>query len=122
MIVVEDLSESISFYELLGFIHLETIQRPKDTVAVLRKEQLMLELMKLPDGEETYQTPRKDSDVGFRHIGFKVDDIEKVYEMYREKIHFKGPPISSAGRGDRKILFFSDPNGIELHFIQEQNN
>jgi catechol 2,3-dioxygenase-like lactoylglutathione lyase family enzyme len=120
LIVVNNLEESINFYELLGFRHLETVQRPTDIVGVLQKDELKLELMKLPEGEETYRTPRKDSDIGFRHIGFKVDNLRAVYEHYKDKITFQGPPVESAGRGTRKLLFFHDPNGVELHFIQEE--
>lgn len=119
LIVVQDLEETISFYRHLGFVHVETIDRPNDTLGLMEKDGLKLELMKLPDGEETHRRPRKDSDIGFRHIGFRVEDVQEAYEALRGSIRFDGPPVSSAGRGDRKILFFKDPNGVELHFIQE---
>jgi catechol 2,3-dioxygenase-like lactoylglutathione lyase family enzyme len=119
LIVVKNLYETIDFYKLLDFRHLETVQRPHDVVGVMQKDQLKLELMKLPVGEETYRVPRTDTEVGFRHIGFKVEDIQAVYEHYKDKIMFREPPQVSAGRGRRKILFFNDPNGVELHFIQE---
>lgn len=119
LIVVKDLEDTIHFYRHLGFIHVETVNRPNDTVGVMEKDGLKLELMKLPDGEETHRKPRKNSDIGFRHIGFKVENVQEVYESLRDRIQFDGPPVNSAGRGDRKILFFKDPNGVELHFIQE---
>jgi len=119
LIVVKDLEDTIRFYRHLGFTHVETINRPNDTVGLIEKDGLKLELMKLPDGEETHRQPRKNSDIGFRHIGFKVEDIQEVYECLRDKIQFDAPPVNSAGRGERKILFFKDPNGLELHFIQE---
>lgn len=119
LFVVQDLETTISFYSHLGFTHLETIKRPNDTVGVIKKDGLMIELMQLPLGKETYRTPRKNSDIGFRHIGFRVDDIEEVYEALKDKIMFDGPPVHSAGRGDRRLLFFKDPDGVELHFIQE---
>ena len=119
LIVVKDLEDTIRFYGHLGFRHVETINRPNDKVGLMEKDGLKLELMKLPDGEETHRRPRRNSDIGFRHIGFKVEDVQEVYEGLRDRIRFDGPPVSSAGRGDRKILFFKDPNGVELHFIQE---
>jgi hypothetical protein len=67
LIVVKDLEETISFYQHLGFKHLETIKRPNDTVGVIKKDNLMIELMQLPKGDETYRAPRKNSDIGFRH-------------------------------------------------------
>ncbi len=119
LLVVKDLENTISFYKHLGFTHVETIKRPNDTVGVIKKDNLMIELMELPDGYETYREPRKNSDIGFRHIGFRVENIQEVYESLKDKIQFDGPPVGSAGRGDRKLLFFKDPNGVELHFIQE---
>jgi catechol 2,3-dioxygenase-like lactoylglutathione lyase family enzyme len=119
LIVVKDLEDTISFYRHLGFTHVETIERPNDTVGVIKKDGLMIELMQLPPGEETYREPRKNSDIGFRHLGFRVDDMQEVYESLKDKIEFDGPPVHSAGRGDRRLLFFKDPNGVELHFIQD---
>ena len=119
LLVVKDLEDTINFYQHLGFKHLETIKRPNDTVGVIKKDNLMIELMQLPPGKETYRVPRIDSDIGFRHIGFRVEDIDEVYEALKDKIEFDGPPVHSVGRGERKLLFFKDPNGIELHFIQE---
>lgn len=119
LLVVKDIEKSVSFYRLLGFEHVETIQRPKDRVGVITKDSLTFELMQLPKGEETYREPRKDSDIGFRHIGFRVDDLQETYENLKHKITFDGPPVRSAGRGNRQLLFFKDPDGVELHFIQE---
>jgi catechol 2,3-dioxygenase-like lactoylglutathione lyase family enzyme len=119
LLVVKDLENTISFYRHLGFTHEETIKRPNDTVGVIKKDNLMIELMQLPEGHETYREPRKNSDIGFRHIGFRVEDIQGVYESLKDKIQFDGPPGHSAGRGERKLLFFKDPDGVELHFIQE---
>ena len=119
LIVVKDLNESLNFYKLLGFKHIKTVQRTNDVLGVMQKEKIKLELMMLSEGKETYRVPRVDSDIGFRHIGFKVKDIQTVYDYYKDKIIFRGHPQESPGRGGRKILFFEDPNGIELHFIQE---
>lgn len=119
LIVIKDIKASIDFYQLLGFKYIETIQRPNDQVVIMRKDNLKLELMKLPKGTETYRSPRINSDVGFRHIGFKVDDIQEIYVNLKDKIKFDSPLKFSPGREDRKILLFKDPNGIELHFIQD---
>jgi len=114
LLVVNDLESTINFYT-----HLETVNRPNDIVGVIKKDNLMIELMQLPEGHETYRDPRKNSDIGFRHIGFRVEDMEEVYESLKDTIQFDGPPVISAGRGARRLLFFKDPDGVELHFIQE---
>ncbi|UCH56956.1 MAG: VOC family protein [Candidatus Bathyarchaeota archaeon] len=119
LIVVKDLERSIEFYKLLGFEHLETLQRPNDRVAALRMGETKVELMNLPPGKETYRAPRKLSDTGFRHIGFRVKDVQVVYERLKDRIRFDSPPKATAGRGNRMIVFFRDPDGVEMHFVQE---
>ncbi len=119
LIVVENLERSIEFYKLLGFKHLETIQRPEDRVGVLQLGEIKFELMCLTEGRETYRTPRILTDTGFRHVGFRVDDVEKVYETLKDKIQFEAPPRAIAGRGNRMTVFFKDPDGVEMHFVQE---
>jgi glyoxylase I family protein len=119
LIVARDLERSIEFYKSIGFEHLETIQRPKDRVAVMRLGGVKIEIMNLPEGEETMREPRKLTDLGFRHIGFKVDDLDEVYERLKDRISFDSPPRKIAGRGNRMTVFFKDPDGVEMHFVQE---
>ncbi len=119
LIVASDLERSIEFYALIGFEHLETIQRPNDRVAVMRLGSVKVELMNLPEGKETLREPRKPTDLGFRHIGFKVDDLNELYERLKDKIGFDSPPRKIAGRGNRMTIFFRDPDGVEMHFVQE---
>ena len=119
LIVVKDLERSIKFYELLGFDHVETIQRPDDRVGVMRLGEVKIELMCLREGLETHRPPRKITDLGFRHVGFKVDDVEETYKGLKDLIQFDSPPRPIAGRGGRMTVFFKDPDGVELHFVQE---
>ena len=119
LIVASDLERSIEFYTLIGFEHLETIQRPNDRVAVMRLGSVKIELMNLPEGKETLREPRKLTDLGFRHIGFKVDDLTSIYERLKDKINFDSPPRKIPGRGSRMTIFFKDPDGVEMHFVQE---
>jgi catechol 2,3-dioxygenase-like lactoylglutathione lyase family enzyme len=118
LIVVEDMERSIKFYKLLGFEHLETIQRPDDRVGVMKLGQVKMELMCQRKGLETYRAPRRRTDIGFRHIGFRVDNVEKVYEELKEVIRFDSPPVPISGREGRMTVFFKDPDGVELHFVQ----
>ena len=118
LLVVKDLERSIGFYKLLGFDHVETIQRPNDRVGVMRLDEAKIELMCLPEGVETHRPPRKITDLGFRHMGFRVDDVEETYEGLKDLIQFDSPPRPIAGRGGRMTVFFKDPDGVELHFVQ----
>lgn len=119
LIVVENLERSMGFYKLLGFRHVETIQRPEDRVAVMRLGETKLELMCLPEGRETRRPARRLTDIGFRHLGFRVEDIDEVYSRLKDKISFESPPTPMTGRAGRMTVFFSDPDGVELHFVQE---
>jgi len=119
LIVVKDLEHSTEFYELLGFVHVETIQRPEDRVAVMRLGNFKLEMMCLPEGRETYRHPKKLTDVGFRHIGLRVNDVGAVYERLKDRIGFDSPPRPIPGRSGRMTVFFHDPDGVELHFVQQ---
>ena len=114
LIVVEDLDRSIRFYKLLGFEHLETIHRPDDRVGVMRLGRTKMELMCLREGMETHRPPRRVTDIGLR-----VDSIEEAYERLRDVIRFDSPPRPIAGRSGRMTVFFRDPDGVELHFVQE---
>jgi len=42
-----------------------------------------------------------------------------VYRRLKDKIRFESPPIPIAGRAGRMTVFFSDPDGVELHFVHE---
>lgn len=119
LIIVRELERSIEFYRLLGFHHIETIQRPEDRVGVMRLGDTKIELMCLSEGRETHRLPRNLTDIGFRHLGFRVDDIDEVYNRLKDKIRFDSPPTPMTGRAGRMTVFFADPDGVELHFVQE---
>jgi catechol 2,3-dioxygenase-like lactoylglutathione lyase family enzyme len=120
LIVVSNLENSIEFYKSIGFNHKRTIQREKDRVAVMEMGDIKIEMMNLPKGMETYREPRIDSDIGFRHIGIKVNNLKEVYNKLKEKIDFDSPPRPIKNRPGRFTVFFKDPDGIELHFVQEE--
>jgi len=119
LIVVHDLELSVEFYRLLGFSHVQTIQRPDDRVAVMRLGEAKIELMEQREGLETHRPPRRITDIGFRHLGFKVEDVVGSYERLKDRVSFDSPPIPIAGRPGRLTVFFHDPDGTELHLVQE---
>ena len=119
LIVVHDLERSVEFYGLLGFRHVETIQRPDDRVAVMRLGDAKIELMHQREGLETSRPPRRITDTGFRHLGFRVPDVEAAYSRLKGGVRFESPPIPIAGRPGRLTVFFHDPDGTELHLVQE---
>ena len=120
LIVVSDLERSVDFYGLIGFLHVETIQRPDDRVAVMRLGDARIELMHQREGLETSRPPRRVTDIGFRHLGFRVSDVAEAYERLKDRVRFDSPPIPIAGRPGRLTVFFHDPDGTELHLVQDQ--
>jgi catechol 2,3-dioxygenase-like lactoylglutathione lyase family enzyme len=120
LIVVSDLERSVDFYGLIGFRHVETIQRPDDRVAVMRLGDARIELMHQREGLETSRPPRRVTDIGFRHLGFRVSDVAEAYERLKDRVRFDSPPIPIAGRPGRLTVFFHDPDGTELHLVQDQ--
>lgn len=119
LFVVKNLERSIEFYKILGFKHIETIQRTNDQVSVMQMGPIKIEMICLPEGKETYRPPRKKTDIGFRHIGIRVDDVKKVYEQLKDNIEFDSPPRQTLGRQGRMTVFFKDPDGTEVHFVQD---
>lgn len=119
LIVVGNLERSVEFYGLLGFQHIETIQRPDDRVAVMRLGEAKIELMHQREGMETHRPPRRITDIGFRHLGLKVPDVAAAYRRLKDRVRFDSPPSRIAGRPGRLTVFFRDPDGTELHLVQE---
>ncbi|MFH2109977.1 MAG: VOC family protein [Candidatus Bathyarchaeota archaeon] len=119
LIVVQNLERSVEFYRLLGFKHVQTIQRPDDRVAVMRLGETKIELMHQREGLETHRPPRRLSDLGFRHMGFRVPDVAASYSRLKDRIRFDSPPTPIAGRPGRLTVFFKDPDDTELHLVQE---
>ena len=70
----------------------------------------------LPELTKDWEAERKRIDSRFRT---KVDDMEETYKGLKDLIQFDSPPRPIAGRGGRVTVFFKDPDGVELHFVQE---
>ncbi|MFP3951760.1 MAG: VOC family protein [Candidatus Bathyarchaeia archaeon] len=119
LIVVSDLEKSREFYELIGFRHVRTIDRGSDRVCVMEMGDIKLEMMCFPEGEETYRRQRRLTDVGFRHFGIRVEDVEDIYNQLKQHIEFDSPPRMIKSRPGRLTVFFRDPDGMEIHFVQE---
>jgi hypothetical protein len=52
-------------------------------------------------------------------LGFRVPDVEAAYSRLKGRVRFESPPIPIAGRPGRLTVFFHDPDGTELHLVQE---
>lgn len=119
-----DLERSKDFYcGTLGFEDLGT--RVVDPVKGVRRCRLesggrFLELETVPEPDETAWV-RDDLQLGVRHIGMKVDDVDSWAERVRATgAHFTMEPKDAFG--DVRITFFEDPDGTLLEFVQGNVN
>ena len=65
------------------------------------------------------------NDVGYPHIGFEVDDINKAYEQLKKKgVKFKSPPTRITREGNPmfgwQVVYFWGPEGMTLEFQQRK--
>tara|TARA_B100000315_G_C14416328_1_gene513394 strand:- start:14 stop:466 length:453 start_codon:yes stop_codon:yes gene_type:complete len=61
------------------------------------------------------------NNVGVTHIAFKVNEIEKLYQdLVSKGVRFNSPPQSLGTKelGLIKAVYFKDPDGITLEFME----
>jgi len=69
----------------------------------------------------------RNCDVGAIHLCFEVDDIEVAHrELVDQDVHINsgpleigaGPDVDSGGLAGVKVLYFRDPDGVQLEFFE----
>ena len=98
--------ENLSFYEKLGFIEKNRIERGYDTVVFMENNSIVLEIFIDPNHPERVSGPEA---LGLRHIAFVVESLEEVMSVVEcEEIR--------TDWFDRRFTFTKDPDGqpIEL--------
>lgn len=140
-LVVRDLDGAVAFYtEVLGLEvtmrallegeWIETIAGLEGVVADCVYLQppgggprIELLCFQFPEGAEPAgHTPNVP---GFRHVAFRVDDIEATYHALREKgVLFQSPPVAVPeevvrhGSGRKRLCYFHDPEGNLLEIAE----
>ena len=96
--------ENLAFYEKLGFIEVNRIERKQDVVVFMENNSIVLEIFIDSNHPERVSEPEA---YGLRHIAFVVDDLSKVDVECEE--------IRTDWFG-RRFTFTKDPDGqpIEL--------
>lgn len=115
-IIVSDYGKSREFYvEKLGFEIVRENYRPEngDYKLDLRLGDCELELFGKPEAPKRLSYPEA---CGLRHLAFHVEDIEKAVEELN-KMGIMTEEIRTDSFTDKKMTFFSDPDGLplELH-------
>ena len=102
--------ENLSFYEKLGFIEKNRIERGYDTVVFMECDGLLLEVFIDPNHPARVTNPEA---MGLRHIAFVVESLEEVMrDVECEEI-----------RTDwfgRRFTFTKDPDGQPIE-LKEKN-
>ena len=103
--------ENLSFYEKLGFIEKNRIERGYDTVVFMENGALLLEVFIDPNHPARVTNPEA---MGLRHIAFVVESLEEVMrDVQCEEI-----------RTDwfgRRFTFTKDPDGQPIELKEKKN-
>jgi catechol 2,3-dioxygenase-like lactoylglutathione lyase family enzyme len=125
-LTVRDLDRSVDFYtRLVGLSLLDTTDgsgapggADGRRHAVLSAGPVEVRLREVPGAADSGWLP-DDLQRGFRHVGFKVTDIDARAAVLREQgVQFRMAPTDA--HGQVRIAFFYDPDGVHLEFIEGQ--
>ena len=116
---VSDIQKSIEFYS--GVLNL----KQKQTVNF---DDFAISYFALPDGSrlelfdyygQNENEPRKESEVGLRHLAFEVEDVAAHEDLLRSKgVEITLPTCDLPELGVR-VLLFLDPNDVTLEFCEK---
>jgi len=111
---VTDIARSVRFYTT--FLAAELVGEPTDARAVLDVVTATIELV-LVDDPTVSTWEGDDLQRGFRHIGFKVADVDAlVAPLKAADVPFHLDPLEA--EGGVRITFFSDPDGTLLELVE----
>lgn len=109
---VTDIARSVDFYS--RFLGTEAIS-VGDDAAELDAVTATISLRLVSAAETNWVAD--DLQKGFRHVGFKVADLdERVEKLHAARVPFQLEPIHA--EGDVRITFFYDPDGTLLELVE----
>lgn len=113
VISTSDLQRSIDFYTVL--LEAKLVTAPTVDHAVLDLVTATLELRRTENGASEWVPD--DLQLGFRHIGFKVDQLNsRVDALKSAGVSFHLDPVDA--EGGVRICFFYDPDGTLLELVE----
>jgi len=133
-VVVSNLDKAKGFFIQLGFTIGDESELSGEwisSIVGLRNVRARYSTLSLP-GTETnlelieYATPPSERDpnmdkanqIGFRHIAFEVENIDKIAQEFKDKgIKFISP-IHTYPRTGKRLVYFWGPDGILLELAQ----
>jgi catechol 2,3-dioxygenase-like lactoylglutathione lyase family enzyme len=108
-----DVARSVDFYT--KFLEAELVGETTAERAVLDLVTATLELRAVPAADSTWVPD--DLQRGFRHVGFKVDQVDPRAEVLKSAdVPFHLDPLNA--EGGVRICFFYDPDGTLLELVE----
>lgn len=118
-ITVSDLERSVDFYQrILGLEVMGMLEQNGGNFKIVYLDAggAIIELFHFKQGGQPLPEV-KDSDIGIKHIGFRVDNVDEVVKKLKEAgIRFTLEPFDATG--GVRIAFFKDPDGILIELVQ----
>ena len=103
--------ENLFFYQKLGFIEKNRIERGYDTVVFMENNSILLEIFIDPQHPARMTGPEA---FGLRHIAFVVENLEEVMNVV------KCEEIRTDWFG-RRFTFTKDPDGQPIELKEKKN-
>jgi len=121
---VSNLEKSTRFYcEFLGCEVITSYGMPNGGhITYLRCDGGQIELLGNPGVERPTEPPKFGKGAGIRHIAFKTDDLDGMAaRLQAAGVQFRSLP-RVAGSGIGRLMFFYDPDFIEVEVIQRDTD
>jgi catechol 2,3-dioxygenase-like lactoylglutathione lyase family enzyme len=114
LINVADIQRSVEFYS--RYLDARLIGEPTDSRAIVDVVTATIEFVRL-DAAQPSGWKGDDLQRGFRHIGFKVANLDQLAAKLKENaVSFHLEPLDA--EGEVRITFFFDPDGTLLELVQ----
>ncbi len=115
-IVVSDLERSKAFYRTLGFEQAAERVGEDKTLSFLRLGALQLELFCYREPVPAAEVPSRV--LGFKHLALETHDIDAAFAELRSAGVLPEDVAIREIPPDWRLLFFNDPDGVEIEIKQ----
>lgn len=117
-IIVSDIDRSKAFYGSLGFEAVSERDDGTKTICFMALGSFRLELFSY---DESVPTPPRPVGriIGFRHLALRTDDMDETVASLRSAGILPTGVEPRELPGLARLLFFDDPDGIEIEIMQD---
>lgn len=115
-IIVSDLERSKAFYRALGFSEVSERVGDDKTLSFLQLGALQLELFCYREPVPAADAPQRV--LGFRHLALETHDLDATFAELRAAGVLPEDARIREVPPDWRLLFFNDPDGVEIEIKQ----